>query len=168
LQRDAVDVHAMLASVFGLIRERARRKDLHLEFDCPPDIGWINADEGRLKQVLFHLLSNAVAFTPTRGGIRLSAARDGGDLVLAVADTGVGIPLADHERILNPFERATRSPRPDAAPKESGAGLGLTLVKKFVELHGGTLHLKSTPNRGTTVTCRLPAGGAGPKDAFQP
>jgi signal transduction histidine kinase len=168
LKRDAVDVHAMLANVFALIRERARRKDLHLEFDCPPDIGWISADEGRLKQVLFHLLSNAVAFTPARGGVRLSATRESSDLVLAVADTGVGIPLADQERILKPFERGGRSLRPDAAPKESGAGLGLTLVKKFVELHGGTLRLKSTPNRGTTVTCRLPAGGAGPRDAFQP
>jgi signal transduction histidine kinase len=167
LERDAVDVHAMLVSVFSLIRERARRKDLHLEFDCSPDIGWINGDEARLKQVLFHLLSNAVAFTPARGGIRLSAGRDDDSLVLAVADTGIGIPLADQERVLRPFERGPRSLRPDAG-KNGGAGLGLTLVKKFVELHGGTMTLKSVPNRGTTVTCRLPAGGAGPRDAFQP
>jgi signal transduction histidine kinase len=167
LQRDAVDVHAMLVSVFALIRERARRKELHLEFDCPPDVGWINGDEARLKQVLFHLLSNAVAFTPARGGIRLSAGRDDDALVLAVADTGIGIPLADQERVLKPFERGPRSLRPDAG-RDSGAGLGLTLVKKFVELHGGTLTLKSIPNRGTTVTCRLPAGGASPRDAFQP
>lgn len=167
LRRDAIDVHAMLGSVFALIRERARRKDLHLEFDCPPDIGWINGDEARLKQVLFHLLSNAVAFTPARGGIRLSAGRDGDALVLAVADTGIGIPLADQERVLKPFERGPRSMRPDAG-RDGGAGLGLTLVKKFIELHGGTMTLKSIPNRGTTVTCRLPAGGAGPRDAFQP
>ncbi|MEK7244873.1 MAG: ATP-binding protein, partial [Pseudomonadota bacterium] len=172
LRLDAVDVHAMLVSVLGLVRERARRKELHLEFDAPTDIGWIQADESRLKQVLFHLLSNAIAFTPPHGGVRLLAAREGDEMALAVADTGVGIPLADQERVQLPFEkivpiRAGGLARGAGAPGTSGAGLGLTLVRRLIELHGGTIALKSVPNRGTTVTCRLPASGAKAKDAFQ-
>jgi signal transduction histidine kinase len=170
LELDSVDVHAMLVSVTGLVRERAKRREIHLEFDVPADIGWIHADQSRLKQVLFHLLSNAIAFTPPRGGVRLSAARDGGMLVLAVADTGVGIPLLDQERVLRPFAKVVPlrvSGTGADVPGTSGAGLGLTLVQRLVQLHGGTVELKSVPNRGTVVTCRLPASGAGAKDAFQ-
>ena len=175
LRLDAVDVHAMLVSVLGLVRERGRRRELHLAFDAPPDIGWIQADESRLKQVLFHLLSNAIAFTPPRGGVRLLAAREGDEVVLAVADTGVGIPLADQARVQLPFEKVVpvrvgvggALARGAGGAGTSGAGLGLTLVRRLVELHGGAVELKSVPNRGTTVTCRLPAGGAKAKDAFQ-
>ncbi|MCC7016697.1 MAG: PAS-domain containing protein [Rhodospirillales bacterium] len=175
LRRDAVDVHAMLVSVLGLVRERARRKELHLEFDAPTDIGWIQADESRLKQVLFHLLSNAIAFTPPRGGVRLLAAREGDGVVLAVADTGVGIPLADQERVQFPFEKVVpvRVGTGGALAAVAGgtgtssAGLGLTLVRRLIEMHGGAVELRSVPNRGTTVTCRLPAGGSKAKDAFQ-
>ncbi|MSP80278.1 MAG: PAS domain-containing sensor histidine kinase [Rhodospirillales bacterium] len=174
LQLDAVDVHAMLVSVLGLVRERARRKELRLEFDAPTDIGWIQADQSRLKQVLFHLLSNAIAFTPPRGGVRLLAARAGDEVELAVADTGVGIPLADQERVQRPFEKVVpiragggALARAAGAPGTSGAGLGLTLVRRLIELHQGRVELKSVPNRGTTVTCWLPAGGAKARDAFQ-
>lgn len=162
LEPDAVEVHSMLADVLKLVQERARRKELHLAFDCPPDIGWISADERRLKQVMFHLLSNAITFTPKRGGIRLSAARENESVLLAVSDTGVGIPEADRDRVLKAFERGGEGEHDPA-----GAGLGLSLVKNFVELHGGSLAIKSAPNRGTTVTCRLPAGGVGARDAFR-
>lgn len=170
LKPDAVDVHALLVAVLGLVRERARHRELRLEFDVPADIGWIHADPIRLKQVLFHLLSNAIAFTPARGGVRLSAARAGDRLELAVADTGIGIPLVDQDRVLRPFEKVVpiRAAGTGAdVAGTSGAGLGLTLVRRLIELHGGTVALKSVPNRGTVVTCRLPAGGARAKDAFQ-
>ncbi len=155
LELDTVDLHTMLAGVLNLTRERARRKALKVEFDCPPDIGWMVADEKRIKQVLFNLLSNAVAFTPPHGTIRLSAWRDGDDIAIAVADTGVGIPQADQERVLRTFERGGA---PDA--RQGGAGLGLSLVTRFIELHGGQVEVKSAPNKGTTVTCRLPSGAA--------
>lgn len=167
LESDAIDVHAMLVATLNLVRERARHRDIHLEFDVPPEVGWVHGDEKRLKQVLFHLLSNALAFTPSRGGVRLSAAREDDMLALTVADTGVGIPLADQDRVLRPFEKGARPKRPDLAAGETGAGLGLTLVRKLVELHGGSVTLKSVPNRGTAVTVRLPAGGAAARDAFQ-
>ena len=154
LELDTVELHSMLAGVFGLIRERARRKNLTLEFDCTPNIGWMVADEKRLKQVVFNLLSNAVAFTPARGTVRLEAGRREENVVILVSDTGVGIPRADQDRVFGTFERGSETQAPDG-----GAGLGLSLVRRFVEMHGGSVDLVSSPSNGTTVTCTLPAGG---------
>ena len=154
LELDTVDLHAMLVSVLGLVRERAKRHTLKLEFDCPTDIGWMVADERRLKQVVLNLLTNAVQFTPSRGTVLLAAKRDGEDLEIKVSDTGVGIPQAEQDGVFGAFHRS-------ASPEtgHAGAGLGLSIVRQFVELHGGTVTLKSAPGRGTTVTCRLPTGG---------
>ena len=151
LDRDTVDVHGLLVSALNLIRDRARERDMKLEFDCPPDIGWILADERRLKQVIFNLLSNAVTFTPERGTVRLESRREGDDLILIVADTGLGIPRYDRERVFQPFEKGDKT--------GAGAGLGLSLVRNFIQLHGGNVDVKSPPGRGTTITCRLPAKG---------
>ena len=159
LDRDTVDVHGLLVSALNLIQERARSKDMKLEFDCPPDIGWISADEKRLKQVVLNLLSNAVRFTPGRGTVRLEARRQDDDLLITVADTGIGIPQADHERVFRPFEQGA-----GPAADKSGGGLGLSLVRKFIQLHGGTVDVKSPPGRGTTITCHLPAAGPGGED----
>lgn len=163
LELDTVDVNAMLVGVLGLIRERARRKGLTVEFDCPADIGWMVADERRLKQVLLNLLSNAVQFTPDRGTILLSAKREDEDVLFKVSDTGIGIPQGDQERVFGTFER---NPSPETG--QLGAGLGLSIVKQFVELHGGIVDIKSTPNKGTTVTCRLPSGGLVGNDPIFP
>ncbi len=165
LDKDAIDLHALLADVMGLVRERARHKEHYLSFDVPTDIGWISADGRRLKQVVFNLLSNAVRFTPVRGGVRLTASREGDGVLIEVNDTGTGIPQADIDRV---FQKFIKGDQPDGEP--DGAGLGLAMVKSFIELHGGTVAIKSTPNRGTTVTCRLPATGTeggDARDAFQ-
>jgi signal transduction histidine kinase len=142
----------MLEAVITLTRERARAESLTLTMVCPPDIGAIEADERRLKQALFNLISNAIKFTPSGGSVSLEARieRDG-DLVLAVADTGIGISPADQERVFEKFERSHPQTR------ESGAGLGLSLVKSLIELHGGSVTIESTPGVGTTILCRLPA-----------
>ncbi len=161
LDRDTVDVHAMLVAALNLVHERARKKNLNVAFDCPPDIGWISADERRLKQVVFNLLINAVTFTPARGNVRLEARRDGDDLTITVADSGIGIPQADRERVFRPFERGEAADPADDGEK-SGAGLGLSLVKSFIALHGGSVEVKSPPGRGTTITCRVPAAGPEP------
>jgi signal transduction histidine kinase len=105
-----------------------------------------------LKQALFNLVSNAIKFTPGGGAIRLEGRRDDGDVVLAVSDTGVGIPSADQERVLEMFERGNPQAR------QSGAGLGLSLVKSLIQLHGGTIDIDSALGKGTTISCRLPAG----------
>ncbi len=156
LDRDTVDVHELLVSALNLIQERARAKELKLEFDCPPDIGWIRADKKRLKQVIFNLLSNAVTFTLERGTVRLESRRENDDLIITVADTGIGIPQGDRERVFKPFEQGS-DPNGKTGGNKSGAGLGLSLVRNFIELHGGSVDVKSPSGRGTTITCRLPA-----------
>jgi signal transduction histidine kinase len=154
LDTDAVDVRDLLDAVATLTRERARTQNLALTLACPPDIGAVAADERRLKQALFNLVSNAIKFTPPGGSVRIEARREddpGGDLVLAVADTGVGIPAADQQRVFEKFERGNPQAR------ESGTGLGLSLVKSLIELHGGVVEIESSVGRGTTILCRLPA-----------
>lgn len=147
LEIDTLDIQAMLVSVLGLVKESAKRRHLTLEFDCPQDIGWMTADERRLKQVMFNLLSNAIRYTPTGGCVTLSCQRTKDQLSFVVSDTGTGVPQADRDRIFGSFERGEA---------QGGAGLGLTLVKRFIELHGGTVTLSSIDNKGTSITCRLP------------
>ena len=154
LETGPVDIRAMLQAVITLTRERARNRDLALTLRCPRDIGAIEADERRLKQALFNLISNAIKFTPAGGSIRLEARRNGDELILAVTDTGVGIPAADQERVFEKFERG------DPQARESGAGLGLSLVKSLIELHGGTVSIESRPTTGTTILCHLPSAHA--------
>ena len=151
LELDTVDLYRMLSSVLALTRERARKKKLDIEFDCPADIGVIVADERRLKQALFNILSNSIKFTPENGSITLTARRANGELTLTFTDTGIGIPRADQGRVFGKFERG-RSPE-----ARHGAGLGLSLVKSFIELHGGDVELDSEEGAGTRLTCRLPA-----------
>jgi signal transduction histidine kinase len=158
LETAEVDIRDMLETVLTLTRERARNQNLDLSLHCPDDIGVIGADDRRLKQALFNLISNAIKFTPPGGSIRLEAEREansrGDELVLSVADTGVGIPMADQARVFEKFERG----HPNLA--QTGAGLGLSLVKSLVELHGGTVSMESSPDRGTIVRCHLPIGHA--------
>jgi signal transduction histidine kinase len=155
LDREPVQVHALIVSVMSLTREWGRKQNLTFEFDCPADIGTILADERRLKQALFNLVSNAIKFSPSGGRIRLAASRKGDELVLAVSDTGIGIPREDQDRVFGKFERG----------RGGGAGLGLSLVRSFIDLHGGRVEIDSEPNRGTTVRCYLPVYGAAAGEA---
>jgi signal transduction histidine kinase len=158
LETTEVDIHDMLETVLTLTRERARNQNLDLSLHCPDDIGVIAADDRRLKQALFNLISNAIKFTPPNGSIRLEAEREtnshGDELILSVADTGVGIPMADQVRVFEKFERG------DPTLAQTGAGLGLSLVKSLVELHGGSVTIESSPENGTVVRCHLPVGHA--------
>ncbi len=151
LELDSMEVEGVLNSVLALVRERARQKSIDLECDCPADIGTIVADERRLKQALFNILSNAVKFTPDHGHVTLSARREDGQLVLTTSDSGIGISAEDQQRVFGKFERGTN---PEA--RRSGAGLGLALVKSFIELHGGSVRLESAADQGTRVICTLP------------
>ncbi len=159
LETGRVEVRDLLESVIALTRERARSQNLSLTMLCPAEIGAIAADERRLKQALFNLISNAIKFTPSGGSVRLEARldgqpgaqRDGEDVILAVADTGVGIPQADQERVFDKFERANPQAR------ESGAGLGLSLVKSLIELHGGSVAIELRAGLGNHHS--LPSAG---------
>ncbi len=162
LDRETFDVHAMLVAVLNLSNERAHRKDLRMSFDCPSDIGWMIADERYLKQVIFNLLSNAITYTPARGKVTLAAAREEKNIVITVSDTGVGIPADARKLVFNAFEKGASSALlTEAGEDNAGVGLGLTIVKSFVELHDGTVEIKSQPGRGTTVRIRMPIGKHG-------
>lgn len=156
LELESIDLNGVLTSVLGLVRERARQKSIDLACECPDDIGSIVADERRLKQALFNILSNAVKFTPDNGKIVLSAQRDNGEIILTTRDSGIGISAEDQQRVFGKFERGSN---PEA--RRSGAGLGLSLVKSFVELHGGRVELESAADAGTKVICTLPAHATG-------
>ena len=153
LERTPVDLHALLAGILALSRERARRLDIALGFDCPTDIGTMMLDERRIRQAMFNLVSNAIKFTPAGGTVTLAARREREEILLVVSDTGIGIAPELHARVFEKFERG------DPATRQAGAGLGLSLVKSFIELHGGTVELESAIAHGTRITCRLPISG---------
>jgi signal transduction histidine kinase len=149
LERNRVDVRRMLKAVAALTEERARSRGLKFSLLCSPEVGTIEADERRLKQALFNLVSNAIKFTPPGGAVSIEAESRGGDLLLSVADTGIAIEPVDQPPGVEKFA-------PEA--RQSGAGFGLALVKKLIELHGGAVEIESAPGLGTRVCCRLPAG----------
>ncbi|MCW5731497.1 MAG: PAS-domain containing protein [Alphaproteobacteria bacterium] len=151
LELDRFDLHALLVSILALTREHSLRRNLTVHFECAPDIGWVEADERRIKQVLYNLMNNALKFTPSNGQISLGARRSGHEVAIWVSDTGIGIPEEEQAQV---FERFVKGRN---ALRQPGAGLGLPLVRSFIEMHGGHVELKSTPEQGTTVTCYLPA-----------
>jgi signal transduction histidine kinase len=157
LQVGEVDVAATVAAAIEGVKDRLGANRLTLVTDIAPDIGHVVADEKRIRQVLFNLLSNAVSFSMEGGTVTVTARRDDDEaLVLRVADEGVGIP---EEQLKSVFERFyTRR----QGPHRGGAGLGLSIVKSFVELHGGIVDIVSSEGRGTTVTCRLPLQSVAP------
>ncbi|MBK1699306.1 sensor histidine kinase [Rhodovibrio salinarum] len=151
LETQEIDPRQLLADLQAIARERAHSRGIELAIDCPEGIGTITGDPRRLKQALFNLVSNAFNFTPDKGKVTLRAARDGETLDLSVIDTGVGIPQEDQANVFHKFVRGQ--------PRKTGAGLGLSLVKSLIELHGGWVELTSAPDRGTRVTCHLPVAG---------
>jgi len=149
-----VDLHSTLDGVVRLARHRAREKGLALDLDCPEGVGSVVADERRLRQVLFNLVSNSIKFTPSGGQIVLGAKHSGAEVEMWVSDTGIGIP--DDERRFA-FDRFAKG---RAGQRQTGAGLGLALVKSFIELHGGRVELDASVTQGTKVRCFLPAADA--------
>jgi len=135
-----------------LVKERAARNGIALRLDVDPRLGELTGDERKIKQVLLNLLSNAVKFTPEGGRIRLSARLVGGSVEISVTDTGVGIAPEDQGTIFEEFRQVGG----DETRQQEGAGLGLTLSKKFVELHGGRIWVDSEVGRGSTFTFTLP------------
>jgi GAF domain-containing protein/anti-sigma regulatory factor (Ser/Thr protein kinase) len=140
-----------LDNALTLIRERASRHGITLDVAVDPEIGEIVADERKVKQILLNLLSNAVKFTPEGGRVGLTATAAEDVITIAVSDTGVGIAAADQATIFEEFRQVGTG-----SQKQEGTGLGLTLTKKFVELHGGRLWVSSEEGRGSTFTFTLP------------
>ncbi len=141
-----------LENAVTLVRERAGRHGIALQLDIDRRLGEVVGDERKVKQVLLNLLSNAVKFTPEGGRISLKARRTDGLVEIAVTDTGIGIAPEDQVAVFEEFRQVGT----DETRKQEGTGLGLTLAKKFVELHGGRIWVESELGRGSTFTFTLP------------
>jgi len=151
LELGTFNLRMALENALTLIRERATRNGLALELTVDETLEDVVADERKLKQVLLNLLSNAVKFTPAGGRIDVRALPANGTVEVSVTDTGVGIAPEDQAAIFEEFRQVGQ-----AARKREGAGLGLALARKFVELHGGRLWVKSEVGGGSTFTFTLP------------
>jgi signal transduction histidine kinase len=134
------------------VRERATKHGITLEVDIDKRLGDYTGDERKIKQILLNLLSNAVKFTPVGGRIGIDARQIDGAVEISVSDTGIGIAPEDQPRIFEEFRQVGS----DYAHKTEGTGLGLTLAKKFVELHGGKIWVESEVGKGSTFTFTLP------------
>jgi signal transduction histidine kinase len=134
-----------------LVKERAARHGITIQVNIDPGLGEVVGDERKVKQVVLNLLSNAVKFTSEGGRISLKAGLTDGAAEIAVTDTGVGIAPEDQAAIFEEFRQVGSDER-----RREGTGLGLTLAKKFVELHGGRIFVESEPGQGSTFTFTLP------------
>jgi len=141
-------------TVAGSIETLANAAGLSIAFDIEPDIKDFNGDADRLKQVLRHLLSNAIGFSNEGGRITIGARASETEVAIIVSDEGRGIDPKIADRIFNRFETYTEGTR------HRGPGLGLTIVKGLVDLHRGRVEIGASPDQGTTVTCYLPLGSA--------
>jgi signal transduction histidine kinase len=150
LELAEVAVPDVLRAAVSMHSEHASRSGVALALDTEPDEITITADERRVRQVVFNLVSNAVKFTPADGHIDVSARLDDGQVEIAVADTGPGIATEDLETIFEEFEQTSEGKQAE------GTGLGLPLSRKLVELHGGRLWAESTPGKGSTFHFTLP------------
>ncbi|MEA1834537.1 PAS-domain containing protein [Methylobacterium durans] len=150
LQRERVDVRSTIEAAVRGIEDRLAESDVSLDLDVPADIGSVVADGKRVRQILFNLLSNAVGFSCSGQRVAVTARRTASDLVLTVRDEGRGMPPEVAARVFDRFESHTLGTR------HRGVGLGLSIVRSFVELHGGRVSLDTAPDAGTQVTCTFP------------
>jgi signal transduction histidine kinase len=149
----AVDVRRIIEEVLDLSSVAAERKSLTIHLDAPEEPVLAMGDAEELDRVCANLLSNAVKYTPDGGSVTFCLHRDDGHVVLACRDEGIGISQADQEQLFSEFFRSTNP----VALAEHGTGLGLTIVKRIVERHGGRIEVHSELGRGSTFTVRLRA-----------
>ncbi len=154
LNLGSVDIRETMAAAAEGVQDRLVNAGIVLEMHAANDIGSFIADERRVRQILFNLLANAVSFSPPGGTVTLVAEHRLDALAFAVTDRGPGIPPDVLEKVFDWFE--THS----LGSQHRGTGIGLSLVRSFVELHGGSVEITSVVGEGTTVTCTFPLGAA--------
>jgi len=153
LQESSFDIDSAIQSAIRLVIERAREADVTVDYTPRPELPRLYADARRVKQMLLNLLSNAVKFTPARGRVSVDTRLADNGLSISVTDTGIGIAEEKIAMVFTPFAQVDGSLK----RKYEGTGLGLSLTKGLVELHGGTIAMESAPGRGTTVTLWFPS-----------
>lgn len=154
------DVGSIVRTTVEQFRLQAAERSIDLSADTPEDLPRTRADAARVAQVLSNLAGNALKFTPKGGAVHLSAARADGEIVVSVADTGIGIAPENVAHVFDRFWQAKRAAR-------ASAGLGLAIAKSIVEAHGGRIWVESTEGRGTTFHFTLPVEASSPNTAAQ-
>jgi GAF domain-containing protein len=152
LELTKFDLPMAIDNALTLIRERATRHGIKLHQSIDERLGEFTGDERKIKQILLNLLSNAVKFTPEGGQIKVETSLGDSAVIVSVTDTGIGIALEDQEAIFEEFRQVGTN----YAQKREGTGLGLTLTRKFVELHGGKIWVESEVGKGSRFTFTLP------------
>lgn len=147
-----VDLQALIEGLLRQFAPLAEPKAIELGAEFDPAVSTWPADARKLRQVLTNLLSNAIKFTPAGGAVTVSTRRVDGACECAVADTGVGIAATDADRVFEPFEQVDGS----LSRQHGGTGLGLPLVRRLVQAHGGSIHLESAPGEGARFVFTLP------------
>jgi CheY-like chemotaxis protein/anti-sigma regulatory factor (Ser/Thr protein kinase) len=157
LNRSEFVVRECLEYCLSMVRERALKERILLSLEVDPQVGMLDADRLRFRQVVLNLLSNAVKFTPAGGRVGVRASIRDQDLIVEVVDTGPGVAVEDRQRIFDSFQQGARH-----AEQTEGTGLGLTLSKQILELHGGRIWVESETGQGSTFGFALPAGAGEP------
>jgi signal transduction histidine kinase len=152
LEVTTFDLPMAIDNALLLIRERASRHGIRLDRVIDDRLGDFTGDERKIKQILVNLLSNAVKFTPEGGQIKVEASLGDSAVIVSVSDTGVGIAAEDHEAIFEEFRQVGTN----YAQKREGTGLGLSLTRRFVEMHGGKICVESEVGKGSRFTFTLP------------
>jgi signal transduction histidine kinase len=161
LELGPVDAAKAIAAAAEGVQDRLATDRIHLKVEVEPNVGSFVGDERRVVQVLFNLLANAVGFSPADSTVVVSAKRSDHSVVFAVTDSGPGIPPEVKDKVFEWFESHSQGSR------HRGAGLGLSLVRSFVELHGGKVRMDSVVGRGTTVTCDFPTDHIAQRNAAE-
>jgi signal transduction histidine kinase len=147
------DLASGIDNALTLVRERATRRGIALARAIGDHVGVIQGDERKIKQVLLNVLSNALKFTPEGGRIDVGVSVNEGLVEVSVSDTGVGIAPEDQEAVFEEFRQVGTADK-----KAEGTGLGLALCRRFVELHGGRIWVKSQQGQGSVFTFTIPIG----------
>jgi len=156
LELSDFDLPAAIENALMLVRERAARRSIALNVAMDPQLGQIQADERKVRQVVLNLLSNAIKFTAEGGRIDVGAVPKDGFVEVSVTDTGIGIAPEDQEKVFEEFRQVGTADK-----KAEGTGLGLTLCRKFIDLHGGKIWVKSQVGQGSTFTFTIPVHQGG-------
>jgi len=151
-QFDDVELRRLLAPLHGSFEPVAASHGLDLRFDVPPDAPAVRADPALLREAIVNVVDNAVKYTPAGGHVDLTVASRNGSVEITVADSGIGIPAEDVERVFEPFYRV---PGSRTQHGEASTGLGLAVTKRLVELQGGSISLAPSDSGGTAVTVSL-------------
>ncbi len=160
LEIENVDAESAMKGAIQGLQDRLAENKVELQIVAPEKVGTFRGDSKRVRQILFNLLSNAIGFSRPGQVVTLAAFRRDGDVVFKVVDRGRGIPPEILERVFDRFESNT------AGSRHRGVGLGLSIVRAFMDLHGGKILIDSTPGEGTAVTCIFP--GPASEDASTP